>query len=148
MRQVMNGPCGEQFGEGHGTQCRMDSAAFQVGGLQVQGIEISQILFAQGREIVKQMIQRFVLTDSGLGETVERIEGAGFAGIEDEADARHPIRMLSSDQVANDFVRTPSACAFITVGPALGKSAEQGVDGGGGAGEQFESVGERKWLRG
>lgn len=50
--------------------------------------------------------------------------------------------MLAVEEVADDFEGGPGVGAFVGVGPGLRQVAEEGVEGGWGAGEEGEGVGE------
>ena len=50
--------------------------------------------------------------------------------------------MLAVEEVADDFKGGPGFGALVGVGPGLWEVAEEGVEGGRGAGEEGEGVGE------
>src|SRR5258708_6767119 len=91
MREVMNGPCRQEFGERHRSKFRMHSVARQVFRLQIQCLERSQILFTQASELVEELLERLALTLFYLRQAVKGIEGPRFAVLEDDASARHPV---------------------------------------------------------
>ncbi len=79
MREVMNSPCRQEFGERHRSQFWMRSVAGQVLRLQIQSFDCSQILFTQAGELVEELLERLALTLFYLRQAVKGVEGPRFA---------------------------------------------------------------------
>ena len=87
-------------------------------------------------EVIEEMADGLALVELGAGGAIERGEGAGFAVLEDGADAGHPVGALAVDEVGDDVEDGPGGVALVAVGPYFGEAAQEGVEGGGGAGEE------------
>src|SRR6266436_6937358 len=114
MREVMNSPCRQEFGERHRSKFRMHSVAGQVLRVQIQCRERSQILFTQASELVQELLERLALTLFYLRQAVKGVEGPRFAVLEDDACARHPVGALADDQMADDVERTPGIFSILS----------------------------------
>ena len=65
---------------------------------------------------------------------IERIERSGFAKLQEDFYARHPIGAFAVNEVGDDVERAPSVWAFVAERPGVGEIAEKSVESSGGAG--------------
>jgi hypothetical protein len=87
------------------------------------------------------LFHRFALRLSRLRETVEGIEWPRFTGFQEDSQSRHPVGALPGDQVADNVECAPCIFSFIGVRPEVGLTAQQRIQGCGGAGEEGDGLG-------
>jgi hypothetical protein len=120
----------------------MASRAGEIAGLEVEGLESGEAFFAERGEVVEELLERFGLRLFHLGKTIEGGEGLGVAVFEDETRARDPVVALGEDHVAHDVVGAPGSFSFVVAGPGVGETAQERIEGCGGAGEKRDGFGE------
>src|SRR6185503_8611433 len=106
------------------------STAIEVRVAQAHRREVAQALPPQRRELVEQDRQRLSLGFSELRESIERLERACLALLQDDSRARYPVGPLAVNQVADDVEGTPGLAAFVRGDPAVRESAQQRVERG------------------
>src|SRR6185312_8266080 len=105
----------------------MTPSALEVQWLKVKRTQLRQIFCTKTSKLIEQLRQRLALTFSELGEAVERHERLCVAELEDHSQARHPIRALAVDQMADDVERRPCVLALVLRGPRLRQVAQQRI---------------------
>lgn len=140
--EIVDGPGGEKLRESDDAECGMGSAASEVVWLEIQGLEGDEVFFAEAGELVEELLERFALRLSCLGEAVEAVEWPGFAVVENDSRARHPVGALADDEMADDVEGAPGIVSFVAANPGVGQAAQEGVEGCGGAGEEGDGLGQ------
>jgi len=107
---------------------------------EVECSEVAEVGRAELGEFVEKLGERLACTVALLGETVQRLEGAGLAVGEDHLGAGHPVDALAVVQMAKDIVGAPGVGAFVFQGPGCGDIAKEGIEGGGRAGEEGDCL--------
>ena len=138
--EVMHGPGGEKLRQGDGAEGGMGPAQGKLLWGEVECAEVAEVGRAELGEFIQELGERLACTVALLGEAVQRLEGAGLAMGEDRLGAGHPVGALAVVQMAKDVVGAPGAGAFVFEGPGCGEIAQEGVEGGGRAGEEGDCV--------
>ena len=94
---------------------------------QVQRRQLGQVVCTQFAEFIQQRLQRAVLVAFPVAEPVVPIERTAFAVLEDDLRARHPVRFLAVDQVANDVKWTERLGSLGTSHPRSGSARKNGL---------------------
>src|SRR5580704_6502506 len=97
----------------------MSSTPVEVLWAQIQSAQFDQVFATQPREFIQQLFQRFAFTLSYLSPTIERLERASLAKLQNHLCARHPVRALAVNQVADDVERAPGVFTFVSRRPYL-----------------------------
>jgi len=118
----------------------MASTAGEVLGAQIQGAQFDEVFTTQAREFIQQLFQRFAFAVSILRPTVERLEGARLAKLQNHFRARHPVGAFAVNQMADDVERAPSVFTFVSGGSCLRQVAEKRIEAGGRANEKLYGV--------
>jgi hypothetical protein len=139
--EVVGDPGGQELREGDGAEGGVEAGAGEVFRGEVEGVEFGQILGADEGEVVEELRQRFGVGLAGVAVAVEGGEGLGLAELQEVAGAREPVDAFAVDEVGDDFVGAPGALAFVGVGQGFGEVAQEGVQGGGGLGEEVGGLG-------
>ena len=137
----MGGPGGEELRESDGAEGGMASAEIELVGAEIEGTEFSKIFCSHAGKFIQNMRQGFDFYFALVSLAVERIERSGFAKLQEDFYARHPIGAFAVDEMGDDVEGGPGVWAFVAESPGVGEVAEQGVESGGGAGEEGDGVG-------
>lgn len=129
MREVVDGPGSEELGESDDAEGWVGAAEGELLWAEIEGTEFVEIFGANAGEFVEERGKRFVAKFFGAGFTVERLEGLGFAKLENDFDARHPVGAFAIDEMADDIVGGPGVVAFVAEGPCFGEIAEKRIQG-------------------
>ena len=127
--EVVRGPGGEELADRDGAEGGMCARQLKLCRLEVECAQAGEIVFAKGGEFIEQGGERDLVVLVGFA--IERSEGLVGAVFEDDGEARHPVDLLSVDEVADHCVGAPGGGAFGGGGPGGGEVAEEGVEGGG-----------------
>ena len=145
--EVVRCPSGEELAEGDGAEGGMAAEAAEVGGLKIHGAESGEAFRADGSEFIKKLREGFALGFFVLAFAIERLEGLRLAVLEDHGGAGNPVGMLGVDEVADDVKGGPGGGAFVGMSEGFGEVAEEGIEGGGRAGEKSDGLRE-VWTHG
>jgi hypothetical protein len=145
MREVMDGPSGEELREGDRTEGRMMAASSQVLGVEMQRAKGRQIRGAQIGKFIEQLRKPFGLALAGVAFAVEGREGSRFAEFQNHFCARHPIGSLGVNEMRDYFERGPGRRALVLGSPKIGEIAEKGAERSGSASEKRDGVVE-SWI--
>jgi len=118
----------------------MATAASEILRAQIQGAQLDQVFATQAREFIQQLFQRFAFALACLCETIEGVEGARLAKLQNHFCARHPVGAFAVNQMADDVERGPSAFTFVSGCPWLREVAQERVEGGWRASEKLYGV--------
>jgi hypothetical protein len=129
--EVVRHPGRQQLAQRHDAKLGMTAAAIEIRGGQAQSRELAQAGLPQRREFVEPAGQRSLLRLCKLRKTIEGVEGARFAVLQNDSGARHPVGSLAVDQMSDDVEGAPRFASFVCRDPAVGKAAQQGVEGRG-----------------
>jgi hypothetical protein len=140
VRQVVRSPCGEKLREIDGAERRVQAAAFEIVGLQIQPAHFVEVLRAEAGEFVEQLRKRFAFGAELAADAIERFEGTRVGECENVLRAWHPVHHVGINEVRKDAGNRPCVFAFIAMGPDFGKIAEERVESGGGTSEERERV--------
>ena len=138
--EVVDGPGGQELAESYRAECGVAAAAVEIGWLEIQGTKFREVFGADSGKFVEKLRQRFALRFFILPCAIKRLEGLRFAVLEDHSGARNPVGVFGMDEMADDVEGGPCAGALVGVSPELGEIAEEGVEGGGGAGEKSNGL--------
>lgn len=138
--QVMSGPGCEQLRQCHRPKNRVESPAIEVPGDKRKSAKLGKAFPARFRERVQQPIKRLALAFPHMSPAIKRRKRRRFAVLQNPFGTRNPVGALAMDEVADDIERAPRFVAFVARRPFVRKAAEQGVNGGGCAGEQSNAV--------
>jgi hypothetical protein len=105
----------------------MQSRSTERGLVDLQGRELAQVGLTETSELVQQIRQRPSRGLAELCESIEWLERNRVAVIENPSDARHPVRSLPVDEMADHVDGAPSVAAFVSDQPAVGQTAKPGV---------------------
>jgi hypothetical protein len=121
----MSDPGGEQVRDGDRTEGGVETAAFHVGWLEVQGFQILEVLGSLADEVFE--------CGGGIAEGFARDgrKGLRVAVFDDEFDAGQPVVAFEIGEVANDVVRVPGVGTFVGRGPGLRQIVEECLESGG-----------------
>src|ERR1700693_6491732 len=86
---------------------------------QIQGAQFGQVFTTQPREFIQQLSQRFAFALTCRSPTIEGLERASLAKLQNHLRARHPVGAFAVNQMADDVERAPSAFTFVSGGPGL-----------------------------
>src|SRR5579864_5646141 len=145
MSHVMSCPGRQQLRQGDDAEGWVSSTPLEVPWLQIQGSQLVQVLRPQPGEFIQQLAQRLACDLPYVSQAIERLESAGFAELQHRPRARHPIRTLGMNQVADDLEDVPGVLTFITVSPRFGQIAQQPVESSRRAAEQRDGVAQVVW---
>src|SRR4051812_11824840 len=105
----------------------MQSRSAERGLVDPQGRELTHIGLTETSELVKEIRQRLSRRLPELCEAIERIERDRVAMNENPPDARHPVRPLAVDKMAEDVDGVPGVAAFVRDKPAFRQASKPGV---------------------
>jgi len=120
VREVVDGPSRQKFGQRHDSQRGMLPSPLQVLRLQIQLLQSSQILLSQPGEIVQELLHRLFLILIQLGKAVKGIKRPRFAVLDNDPQPRHPVGALTENQVAHDVEHAPGIVSFVAVHQMVG----------------------------
>jgi hypothetical protein len=123
----------------------MTPALLQIGGLEFHGAQLIEVGGAEAGEIIQTLADGHILTLVREAFAVKGIEGTGFAEFEDHFCAWHPVGAFAVDEVTDGVEGAPGFVAFVAMRPLFGKIAEQGIERGGGAGEESDGSLQIMW---
>jgi len=126
----------------------MPASAFQICGLQIQGLERSEVFVSEAREFLQKLVQRLLSALPRLCKTVVGVEWPCFAVLEYDARPRHPVGSLADDQVAHDVEGVPCVGSLVAANPDIGKPAQQHVEACGSTSENCEGLGQVEFRQG
>src|SRR4051812_16788514 len=130
MAQIMRRPRRQQLRKCYGTEHLVASTLVQVRGLEIQCAYCRDILPSQLGEFIQQLRQRLALAVIKLRQAVELVEGDTFAMFQQAGCTRHPIRLLTVDEMSHDVISAPGIAAFVRFSPNFGQVAKQSVQRG------------------
>lgn len=140
MRQVVNGPGGEQLAQGDDSESRVTPAKLKLCRLDVELAEFGEIFRAEAGKFVEEVNERLPFHLAKVAETIEAFKSLTFARAKNHFDARHPVGMLTVNQVADDFGGSPRVLAFVATSPRIRQIAEKRIQSGGGAREKGDCL--------
>ena len=115
----MGGPGGEELGNGHDAEGRVEALAVEVGFGQFQ---LCEVLGALGGEDFER-VGGFLVAE---GFAVDRGEGLGGTVLQDELDAGEPGVGFEVGEVGDDFANGPCVGAFVGVEGFFGEVFQVG----------------------
>jgi hypothetical protein len=132
--QVMCGPGGEKLGKSDGAEGRVAAAEVEVYLLEVEGAEFREVFCTEAGEFVEDLGESVGFAFAEVSFAVKGSEGLRFTGVQDHADARHPVRAFAMDKMGDYIERAPSAGALVLESPRVGEIAKERVESGGSVG--------------
>jgi hypothetical protein len=138
--EVMHSPGGQELREGDRAESGMGSAELELLRSEIEGAQFPEVGGAKFGELVEELGEGLPCTFAILGASIELFEGSGFAVVEDEFGARHPVGALAMVEMADDIVGSEGSAAFVLHGPGFGEIAQQSVDCGGSAGKEGDCL--------
>src|SRR6185369_12442962 len=118
---------------------RMRSRALQIGVGRLDRGKVAQAVGAPARELVEQVVERFLSPVADAGLAIERRKRLAA---EYGAHPWDPEVMLGFDQVGDHLARAPGAFAVIVVEPGAGEAGELHPKDVGGALQDGQRLGE------
>lgn len=140
VREIVDSPSGEQLLQRYRAEGWMLSPPSEVLRLQIEGLKCGETFAAQSGEVFEELLERFRLRLSHLGEAVEGREWLRVAVCEDVMYARYPVVALGEDHVTHDVVWTPGVWAFVASGPGVGQTSQESIEGCRCAGEKGDCL--------
>jgi hypothetical protein len=126
--EIVGDPGGEELAQGDRPELGVLPASIEVGRLERERFQRSDVGGAEARELVEELVQRLPARGLLLSESVEGLERALIAGFEDHARARHPVGLLAVDQMPHDVERSERIGALVAMEPGVGQTAEDRVE--------------------
>src|SRR5262245_7652581 len=99
MAEVVHRPRREKLAERDRAQSRVRSPAVHLLGLEIETADVGEVLLAQLAEAPQEPLDRLGAVPT-KALAIERRERPGFPVLQDDADARYPVRFFAEDQVA------------------------------------------------
>ncbi len=112
----MGGPGGEELRESDGAEGGMASAQVELVGAEIEGAEFGEVFCAHASEFIQNMRQGFDFDFAFVSLAIEGIERSGFAKLQEDFYARHPVGTFTVDEVGDDVERGPGVWAFVGEG--------------------------------
>src|SRR5208282_3415767 len=132
----MSGPGGQQLRERDDSEGGMASAPSEIFRPQIQCAEFGQAVAPHARKFIQQLPERLTFALSRLSPTVEGLERARLAKLQNHFRARHPVGAVTVNQMANDIEGAPGVFTFISQRPRFRQIAQKRVESGGSSSEK------------
>lgn len=114
----------------------MEAAAVEIRGLKVKRAQLGETFGAQAGELIQQITQGRRLAGANAGPAIEGGKGHGLAGVENHSSTGNPVFLFGLNEMGDYIEGAHGVIALVGAGPGIWKSAQQGIQGGRGAGEQ------------
>ena len=95
----------------------MPATSLEIFPTQIQRPKFFQIFRAQASKFIQQLIHRLALTLLYVSPTIEGIERASLAKLQNHLGARHPVGAFAVNQMTDDVERAPGFLTFVAGGP-------------------------------
>src|ERR1700730_15402401 len=103
---------------------------------QIQSTQFDQVFTTQPREFIQQLSQRFAFTLSYLSPTIEGLERASLAKLQNHLRARDPVGTFAVNQMADDVERAPGVFTFVSGRPCFRQVTQKRIETSGRATEK------------
>src|SRR5262245_31349812 len=113
VTQIVSDPTREQLAHRDAAEFRMRTTEQKLFGSQVHPGKRFEILFAQRFELAQQISDGLTFRPFKLCEAIEWLEGPRLSVLENHPCARHPVGLLSVNQVPEHIERRPRVRAFV-----------------------------------
>src|SRR5678809_147665 len=120
VSKVVDHPGRQQLAKGHRAERWMLAWQIQFVCRQPPGAQRAEVVGAQSGELVEQRLKRSIDVARSMSESIVWLEPDAVPARQNDARARHPVRLLTVDQMSNDIKRAERIRSLVAANPRVG----------------------------